>query len=58
MVVISAAVEGLVDEAVAKTLIRDAGADHGQIYGKKANHIYGRASTATTMLQGSTHGSC
>lgn len=35
MVVISAAVEGVVDEAVAKTLIRDAGAGHGQIYGKK-----------------------
>jgi len=35
MVVISAAVEGLVDEAVVKSLIHEAGANHGQIYGKK-----------------------
>jgi hypothetical protein len=35
MVVISAAVEGLVDETVIKSLIREAGAITGQVYGKR-----------------------
>lgn len=35
VVVISAAVEGLVDEAVVKSLISEAGACPGQVYGKK-----------------------
>jgi hypothetical protein len=35
MVVISAAVEGLVDEIVVKSLIAEAGAIAGQVYGKK-----------------------
>ena len=35
MVVISAAVEGLVDETVVKSLIADAGATAGRVYGKK-----------------------
>lgn len=35
MVVISAAVEGLVDEAVVKSLISEAGGSAGQVYGKK-----------------------
>jgi hypothetical protein len=35
MVVVSAAVEGLVDEAVIKSLIAEAGAVTGQVYGKR-----------------------
>ena len=35
MVVISAAVEGLVDEAVVKSLITEVGAQPGQVYGKR-----------------------
>ena len=35
MVVVSAAVEGLVDEAVIKSLIAEAGAVPGQVYGKR-----------------------
>lgn len=45
MVVISAAVEGLVDEAVAKSLITDAGASVGQVYGKRGKPFL-RASIA------------
>ncbi len=35
MPVIYAAVEGLVDEAVVRKLIREAGADAGEVYGKR-----------------------
>lgn len=52
MVVISAAVEGLIDEAVVKRLITEAGATVGPVYGKQGKKVLRAGIMVITTLAG------
>ena len=56
MVVVSAAVEGLVDEAVIKSLIAEAGAVGGQVMASEESRFCARVLAATTTPRNFGHG--
>jgi hypothetical protein len=58
MVVISAAVEGVVDETVIKSLITEAGALTGQVYGKKGKPSLRASIAGYNMPHGFDRGLC